>query len=211
MRKTTKGVGRRSGTGNQLRIIGGRWRGRRLRFANVAGLRPTGDRNRETLFNWLQPVIRGSRCLDLFAGSDALGLEAASRGAAGVVLVEQAGAAVRCLREAVAMLQADDIVSVQAGDALRYLRGGPGEQAPFDVVFLDPPFADDLLEQACRLLVEQGWLAPGARLYLETDRTRGLPPLRPGWELLRERTAGQVLYALIGCIPSDNRFETGAG
>ncbi|MCH8506190.1 MAG: 16S rRNA (guanine(966)-N(2))-methyltransferase RsmD [Ectothiorhodospiraceae bacterium] len=194
-----------------MRIIGGRWRGRRLRFANVAGLRPTADRNRETLFNWLQSVVPGSRCLDLFAGSGALGLEAASRGAAHVLLVEQAGVAVRALRESIDQLQAAEQVELRPGDALDFLRSGRGGRPRFDVVFLDPPFAAGLLEPACRLLAEGGWLAPGARVYLEVGRKEGLPPLRSGWEVLRQRASGQVLYALIAISECENRFETDPG
>lgn len=178
--------------GQHLRIIGGRWRGRRLAFADLPGLRPTADRNRETLFNWLQPVLPGSRCLDLFAGSGALGLEAASRGADQVVLVERAAAAVRRLRDAVAMLQADR-VSVWQGDARQFLRQ---PAAAFDIVFLDPPFASDLLAPVCEQLAGSDWLAPEARIYLEHAASETPPALPASWLPLREKRAGKVRYAL---------------
>lgn len=181
----------RHGT-RQLRIIGGKWRGHRLRFASVAGLRPTGDRNRETLFNWLQPVLPGARCLDLFAGSGALGLEAASRGAGRVTLVERTRQAASMLRENVRLLAADTVDVVNM-DARRYLSGPP---TPLDIVFLDPPFGSGLLADACSRLEDGGWLAPGARVYLEADRSEGLPPMPTGWTLLRQKESGQVLYGL---------------
>ena len=182
-----------AGRGKQrLRIIGGRWRGRRLEIADLPGLRPTADRNRETLFNWLQPVLPGSRCLDLFAGSGALGLEAASRGAERVVLVEQAVPAVRQLREAIRLLQADN-VSVWPGDARQFLRA---QSQAFDIIFLDPPFSSGLLTSICEQLEQAGWMAADARIYLEHAATETPPPLPENWQLLREKTAGQVRYAL---------------
>ncbi len=182
--------------GNQLRIIGGTWRGRRLRFAAVPGLRPTGDRNRETLFNWLQAEIRGSRCLDLFAGSGALGFEAASRGAAQVLLVERAGAAARQLLENVRALQAEQHISVRRADALALLQQSP-ETGPFDLVFLDPPFDSDLLPRACALLEGNGWLADGALIYLEFRQGPQPPTLPDNWSVYRERVSGQVHYRLM--------------
>lgn len=181
------------GQANQLRIIGGRHRGRRLSFPDLPGLRPTGDRVRETLFNWLQPLISGAHCLDLFAGSGALGLEAASRGAARVVLVERAGLAAEQLRTNSRLLELDNVEVIQA-DALRWLDNSPAK--PFHILFLDPPFADGLLAPACRLLMQQGWLAPGALVYLEADSHTGLPPLPAGLALHREKRAGQVIFGL---------------
>ena len=181
-----------AGGKRQLRLIGGTWGGRKLGFPALPDLRPTGDRTRETLFNWLQPVLPGSRCLDLFAGSGALGLEAASRGASQVVLLEQAAPALRHLRDAVALLQADQ-VQVVAGDALRFL-GGPA--TPFDIVFLDPPFTGDLLATAAARLEQGGWLAPGARIYVEQARSEPAAVLPENWDLSRDKQAGQVRYAL---------------
>ena len=175
-----------------LRIIGGAWRGRRLAFPDVPGLRPSPDRVRETLFNWLAGVIHGSRCLDLFAGSGALGLEAASRGAAEVVMVDTSRAVVGRLRQHKQALGAEAIEIVQA-DALGYLHQ---PARPFDIVFLDPPYRKGLLQSSCQLLVEGGWLAPGGYVYLEAERELGEPALPPGWALHRSKTAGQVGYHL---------------
>lgn len=182
-----------------LRIVGGRYRGRRLPIPDQPGLRPTPDRVRETLFNWLAPVLPGARCLDLFAGSGALGLEAASRGAGDVVLVERSEPVVRQLKANIAALGAESVHTVQA-DALRWLEREP--PSPFDVVFLDPPFADALLGAACERLSAAAWLAPGARVYLESAARSAFPDLPAGWEPLRERTAGQVRFGLV-LIPGD--------
>ncbi|MBI5463147.1 MAG: 16S rRNA (guanine(966)-N(2))-methyltransferase RsmD [Gammaproteobacteria bacterium] len=180
---------------NQVRIGGGQWRGRKLSFPDVPGLRPTPDRVRETLFNWLAPVLAGSRCLDLFAGSGALGFEAASRGAAEVVLVERDATVVKALREQQQRLAATQIQIVQA-DALQFLGGTP---RPFDIVLLDPPFGQDLLEAALAALTS-AWLAPTAFIYLEAERAvaaETLAALLPdGFELFRSKTAGQVGYHL---------------
>ena len=184
--------GRRPGQGNLVRIIGGEHGGRRLHFPSAAGLRPTADRVRETLFNWLQPCLPGSRCLDLFAGSGALGLEAASRGAAGVVLLEREPRVARRLRENVELLGLKQVSVVEA-DALNWLRTDPRQ---FDILFLDPPFGGDLMAAACRLLAQGHWLAPGARIYLEMDASSPLPPLPREWRPLRKKRAGQVCYYL---------------
>jgi 16S rRNA (guanine966-N2)-methyltransferase len=175
-----------------LRIIGGTYRGRRLPIPDQPGLRPTADRVRETLFNWLAPVLPGARCLDLFAGSGALGLEAASRGAGEVVLVERSEGVARQLRANCVTLGAC-VVQVIRADALTWL-GGPSR--PFDIVFLDPPFAESMLAPACALLADRGWLAPDARVYLETADRSGFPPLPADWELIRDRSAGQVRFGL---------------
>ena len=176
---------------SQVRIIGGQHRGRKLPFAELPGLRPTGDRIRETLFNWLQPVIEGARCLDLFAGSGALGIEAASRGAGEVVMVDTAGSVIRQLEKNRALLKLDRLTIVRA-EALQFLEQPP---SAFDVVFLDPPFSDDLLQPICQRL-DMGWLSDGARIYLEEDVSRPFPTLPSGWKWLREKTAGQVRYGL---------------
>lgn len=179
---------------NQLRIVGGRLRGRRLPFPDQPGLRPTPDRIRETLFNWLAPIIAGARCLDAFAGSGALGFEAASRGAGEVVLIERAAPVAQRLRANARTLDAPGIEILQA-DTLQWLAGSG---RPFDVVFLDPPYDDDLLAPAIARLAGHGWLAPGARIYLEAARRTGFPELPQGWEPLRDKTAGQVRYGLVG-------------
>ncbi|MBT2969810.1 MAG: 16S rRNA (guanine(966)-N(2))-methyltransferase RsmD [gamma proteobacterium symbiont of Ctena orbiculata] len=182
-------------TACQVRIIGGRHRGRRLHFPELPGLRPTGDRIRETLFNWLQPYIEGARCLDLFAGSGALGLEAASRGAAQVVMLDTAVAVVRQLAENKRQLDLDQVQVVRA-DALQWLEQ---EATPFDIVFLDPPFVDNLLQPLCQRL-SMGWLADGAHIYLEDAVSRNMPPLPEGWEMQKQKSAGQVHYGL-ACAP----------
>jgi len=185
---------------NRLRIIAGTWRGRKLAFAPVAGLRPTPDRVRETLFNWLGPSVHGARCLDLFAGSGALGLEAASRGAAEVVLVDADPLVARTLRDQVRLLDARQVSVVQA-DGERYLRGVPGV---FDLVFLDPPFHRGMLPACMQLLEQGGWLAPAAWIYIEAERTLE-PPLPPGWTVRRSKEAGQVGYRLVrrpGAVPA---------
>ncbi len=186
---------------NQVRLIAGQWRGRKLTFPDVDGLRPTGDRIRETLFNWLAPVLPGARCLDLFAGSGALGFEAASRGAAHVVMVEQDSTAFDALQENRILLAADQVEVVRL-DALRYLQG-PAE--PFEIVFLDPPFGSDCLGEVCVRLQDGGWLADHARIYIETTADRSQPAVPAGWTLLRGRQAGQVAYHLFEYDPDRAR------
>jgi len=182
-----------------LRIIAGEWRGRRLPVADAAGLRPTPDRVRETLFNWLAPVLPGMRCLDLFAGTGALGLEALSRGARQACFVEVQPALALALEQLLARLGCGPgRASVACRDALHYLAGPP---EPFDLVFLDPPFGAMDLGRLCTLL-DGGWLADGAFIYLEMAREASLPPLPAGWKLLREKEAGQVRYALARRGPS---------
>ncbi|HKJ21555.1 MAG TPA: 16S rRNA (guanine(966)-N(2))-methyltransferase RsmD [Gammaproteobacteria bacterium] len=181
----------------QLRIIAGKWRHRRVTFPDVQGLRPTPDRVRETLFNWLQPYIEGATCLDLFTGSGALGVEALSRGAGHVVMLEQDPRAIGHLRGQLEALgaTADEARVIQA-DALSYLRG-PAET--FDVVFVDPPFHTSLIEDSCRLLDQGPWLAPNARIYLEMAWTPAAPALPARWRLLHHKRAGDVGYAL-ACV-----------
>ncbi len=174
-----------------MRIIAGEWRSRRLEFPARDTLRPTPDRVRETVFNWLAPYLPGARCLDLFAGSGAFGFEALSRGAARAVLVERDAAAATALRANGARLAAAGAEIVEA-DALSYLAG---TAEPFDIVFLDPPYASGLLAPCLARLAAGGWLGPGARVYIEA-RDGELPPLPAGWRLARSKTAGQVGYHL---------------
>jgi 16S rRNA (guanine966-N2)-methyltransferase len=183
---------KRPGTSNSVRIIGGEWRGRRIRFPAAAELRPTPDRVRETLFNWLQRVVGDARCLDLFAGSGALGLEALSRGAREVVFVERDPRVAAALEESIATLGGGRSRLVTA-DAFRYLAGAPQR---FDLVFLDPPFAQGRLAELCTLLEFGGWLAPRAYVYLEGAARDGSPPLPGPWQTLRETRAGEVRGAL---------------
>jgi 16S rRNA (guanine966-N2)-methyltransferase len=179
--------------GGRLRIVAGNWRTRLLDIADVDGLRPTSERIRETLFNWLSPRIHGAHCLDLFAGTGALGLEALSRGAESAVFVERSAVAARQLRKNISVLDASG-ATVRAQDARDYLCGAP--EGPFDVVFLDPPFAADLLEETCRLLAMPGLLANGALVYLEQDRSHPEPELPAGWQITKNKTAGKVRYML---------------
>ena len=175
-----------------VRIIGGRWRGSKLPVADLPGLRPSADRVRETLFNWLQSSISGARCLDLFAGSGALGLEAASRGAAHVLLVERERVLAAALRTSVARLEgAADNVEILEGDALRWLALPPSQA--FDIVFLDPPFAERLWDPVFAAL--PGWLSPAAWIYLESS-VDATPQAPAGWILHREGRTRDVRYAL---------------
>lgn len=180
---------------NQVRIIGGRHRGRHLHFAPVPGLRPTPDRVRETLFNWLQGEVHGSRCLDLYAGSGALGLEALSRGAGALCAVEHNRAAAARLRENLVLLGEDARAEVVTDEVMRYLGRAPS--APFDIVFADPPFADSVLPALCHRLEQGGWLGARAWIYLEQDAKRPweLPP--DAWTVHREGVAGQSGYRLL--------------
>lgn len=184
-----------------VRIIGGRWRGRRLPVPDLPGLRPSGDRSRETLFNWLEPHIRGSRCADLFAGSGALGFEAASRGAKSVLLIEKAAPAVTTLqqnRETLLARDSDRDVQVLKQDALAWLE--TCEPQSLDIVFVDPPFGAGLEKRSLELMAEGNCLADGALVYLETGRqVVDLLP-GPGWETVKEKALGEVQMRLLKLI-----------
>lgn len=177
---------------HSLRIIAGEWRGRRLDFPVLEGVRPTPERVRETLFNWLSPIIHGARCLDLYAGSGALGLEAASRGAGISVLVDRAAPMIAALKQHCQCLDAKNVELIQS-DAFTFLKNNKDQ---FDIVFLDPPFADDLIEQALRLLLETDCLRPEAMVYIEVKKGNR-PVLSPDWYYLRSKQAGQVEYHLL--------------
>jgi 16S rRNA (guanine(966)-N(2))-methyltransferase RsmD len=178
----------RRGPRNRVRIVGGRWRSRILRFADSPGLRPTPDRVRETLFNWLGQDLTGRVCLDLFAGSGVLGLEAASRGARAVVMVERDPQAVRALQDNLRMLQAGAVRLVQA-DALEFLSSDAGS---YDVVFLDPPYAVDGREQLLERV--RGRVAAGGMVYIEGPEDLRAPA---GWVVHRAARAGAVHYQLL--------------
>jgi 16S rRNA (guanine966-N2)-methyltransferase len=188
---TRQGPGR-TGQSFVLRIIGGEWRGRKIRFPPVSAIRPTPDRVRETVFNWLQGVTAGSRCLDLYAGSGALGLEALSRGAREVVFVDVEPASVRHVGDVLRELGCDR-GRVERADARRFL-AQPG--TPFDVIFVDPPFAEPVLPEVCRQIEAGGWLKPGGLVYLEAPAKAGEPELPAGWTLLKSKRAGEVGYHL---------------
>lgn len=177
-------------------------RGRRWRFPDVPDIRPTPDRVRETLFNWIGPRIVGARCLDLFAGSGALGLESVSRGAASVVFVEQNAAIARAIGALVTEWNVTQ-ARVDRADAFAWLRGAA---QPFDIVFLDPPFASGLLAAAATLLEQKGWLASEALIYVENAAREPLPVLPSGWEERKAGRAGEVGYHLFartagGAVP----------
>ena len=189
MSRGTKARGRAS----QLRIIGGQWRGRKLSFRPVAGLRPTTDRVRETLFNWLAPDIHAARCLDLFAGSGVLGLEALSRGAASCDFVERDAATLGRVENHLATLDARDRGHCHRIGAINFL-----EQAAdrWDIVFIDPPFGQGLVAPSCALLGAKQQVTDNGLVYIETGASEALPSLPPGWELHREKKAGDVCYRL---------------
>lgn len=195
-RRSPKRRGTTPAASTTLRLIGGEWRGRRVPIMDAPGLRPTPDRIRETLFNWLTPVIDGARCLDMFAGTGVLGLEALSRGAATTLFIEQLPAAARTLETAIATLEAGDRASVTCGDALAALP--PGR---FDIVFIDPPFTEALHARALDAAIAV--LAPHGRLYLEYpigQREAVHDLLQDRFDLLREKKAGQVGYCLVRAV-----------
>lgn len=175
-----------------LRIIAGQWRGRKIHFPDLPELRPTPDRVRETLFNWLMPYSEGARCLDLFAGSGALGLEALSRGAGEVVFVDTARKVTDHLKASLAVLHSEQGQVVQAA-ALDYLAG---VVTPFDMVFLDPPYRAGLQAPCAAALESRGWLKPGAFIYVEQASDQPTDSLPVTWQLHRDKRAGQVHYCL---------------
>ena len=181
----------KAGPPGKLRIVAGNLRGSKLAVPDRPGLRPTSDRVRETLFNWLMPVIEGARCLDLYSGTGALGIEAISRGAAACTFVESDRALARDLRENLARLKIESARVVE-GDALSMLAG---RAEPFDVVFLDPPFSGDLWDASAERLETHGWLAPNGWIYVESPAGAALA-LPDAWKLHREGQAGAVRFAL---------------
>ena len=174
----------------KIRIIGGKWRGRKLSVPDLPGLRPTPGRVRETLFNWLQPHIEGSRCLDLYAGTGALGLEARSRGAAHVTFVEHDSLLVKQLNENIDAFGIDN-VRVEQADAQNWLNDTTQK---FETVFLDPPFSQGLIDQTCRLLLAHECLYPRASVYIEGEKGMNVPA---GFSIIKQGTAGQVRFMLL--------------
>lgn len=181
-----------SGDG-QLRIIAGQWRSRQFGFPMAHGLRPTPNRVRETLFNWLAPYVEAAKVFDPFSGSGALFLEALSRGAGSALALDLNPAAVTSLRGHLTTLRCDNGQVLQS-DALTYLQSQPA--TPFDLVFLDPPFSQNLLLPACELLEQRGWLADDAWVYTESEQPPSSLGMPGNWRLHREQKAGQVHYAL---------------
>jgi 16S rRNA (guanine966-N2)-methyltransferase len=181
---------------SELRIIGGEWRSRKLSFPEAEGLRPTPDRVRETLFNWLQAVTPAARCLDLFSGSGALSFEALSRGAAQATLIDASPQVVRSLKSNLQTLKAQN-AEVHEADALGWLERQPADLSQrFDLVFLDPPFRQGLLKPIAELLESRNLLADDAYIYVEAERELGTPEVPSNWRLHREKAAGQVSYRL---------------
>jgi 16S rRNA (guanine966-N2)-methyltransferase len=177
---------------NEVRIIGGKWRGRKLVFPDLPDLRPTLGRVRETLFNWLRNDVAGSRCLDLFAGSGALGFEALSRGAASVTFVDASRQAIRALAANAQRLDALESVRLRCARAEREIARDPG---PYDLVFIDPPFRDGSAEAALTRLRDAGVLAEDALIYVEIPRREPFPD--PGWTRLKHATAGDTQFGLL--------------
>lgn len=182
-----------SGGHNQVRIIGGQWRSRKLTVPDAPGLRPTPDRVRETLFNWLAPYIQGARVLDAFAGSGALFLEALSRGASTGLALDLHAQAIHNLRSNLALLNCDNAQALQV-NSLEYL--SHNATSGFDIVLLDPPFHQDLLIQTCQLLDSQQWLNDRAWVYTESEQSPSSLGVSSTWRLHREKHTGQVHYAL---------------
>lgn len=179
---------------NTIRIIAGQWRGRRLPVLDSQGLRPTTDRVRETLFNWLMHDVVGANCLDLFAGSGALGLECLSRGAKAVQFVESDKGVAKALKANILTLGANDSASVLEQSAMGFLAGSA--KTKFNLVFLDPPFQAGLLAPAIKLLHTNNWLGEGAMVYIERSANDPALVIPSKWQIYRERTMGQSHFCL---------------
>jgi 16S rRNA (guanine966-N2)-methyltransferase len=186
----------------EVRIIGGQWRGRKLHFPAIPHLRPTPNRIRETLFNWLAPYLNDAHCLDLFAGSGALGLEALSRYAKSVSFIEQSSVLVSYLKAQLKQLNAENHAQVyQAHFPFGATQVFKPNKPLFNIVFLDPPFHQNLLRSACAWLVKEGLLAPESLIYMEAEASLKKLLLPENWEIQHAKTAGQVHYALIKSNP----------
>lgn len=202
-RHVRAGSGNATGERARVRIIGGNWRGRWIHFFAAQGLRPTGDRMRETLFNWIQIPVRGARCLDLFAGTGVLGIEAISRGAAEAVLVERSPAVGRQLENEIANLVAGESelehrLSVQSMAAQEFIETVAQTHAPFDIVFVDPPFSQDVQIDVLNGLLRSELLAPQAMIYVEAPADMTLKERIPvGLEIFRTSTQGKVQCLLL--------------
>ncbi|MBL4247970.1 16S rRNA (guanine(966)-N(2))-methyltransferase RsmD [Vibrio fluvialis] len=192
LRRRQQNPSQKRAPSGQVRIISGLWRGRKLPVHDAEGLRPTTDRVKETLFNWLAQDIPHARCLDLFAGSGGLGFESASRQADKVTMLEMNPQAFAQLKANIAALKASNIEAVNT-DTLAYLKQ-PGQA--YDVVFIDPPFRQGLLQETVQLLEQNGWLAANAMIYIESEKELPLTELPESWQLYREKLAGQVCYRL---------------
>ncbi len=182
---------------NMVRIIGGQWRSRKLQFSGIPDLRPTPDRVRETLFNWLQPVIVSARCLDVFAGSGALGFEALSRGAAYCLFIDKHPQSIADIQRNLVLLKSDagDTITGDSLHILQRLQEAPAEKQ-FNVVFVDPPYALNCALQCCQLLAEHQWLTDEAYIYIESPATIDEKQLPPRWKMHRQQKAGNVHFHL---------------
>jgi 16S rRNA (guanine966-N2)-methyltransferase len=180
---------------NSVRIVGGSNRGRKIPVADITGLRPTGDRLRETLFNWLAPYIEGSRVLDAYAGSGALAFEALSRGASQALLLDNSALAADQLKKSAEILSAK--AEIRCQDALQFFRSTVDSQfKPFNIVFLDPPFGNSLLQDSVKALTQSYLLSSGALIYLENEKALAPISTASNWKLLREKTQGEVCCQL---------------
>jgi 16S rRNA (guanine966-N2)-methyltransferase len=181
---------------SQIRVIGGKWRSRKLSFPPIQGLRPTPDRVRETVFNWLQNTLVGADCLDLFAGSGALGIEALSRGANNCTFIDLAAKSCQSLRQNLTLLECKDAEVIQA-DAIAWIKQNThnklGITKAFDIIFLDPPFNQNLCQSACQTLIDKNLVGVNSYVYIETELQL---KLSLNWTLYREKTSGQVRYRL---------------
>ena len=191
--RTSSGSQPKSKGAGQLRIIAGEWRGRKLPVADLPGLRPTSDRVRETVFNWLSMYVPGAHVLDCFSGTGALSLEALSRGAASAVMLEKAGPAAQTLKVNLATLKSDK-GQVFNTDSLQWLSQKASQS--FDLIFLDPPFRMDMLQATCELLETNGYLNENSLIYIEAEKELSPLPVPANWQPLKSKTAGQLSFTL---------------
>jgi 16S rRNA (guanine966-N2)-methyltransferase len=177
----------------EIRIIGGQWRGRKIAVPDVAGVRPTPDRVRETVFNWLMPYVKNAYCLDAYAGSGALGFEALSRGAQFVVFVDTETTVIKQLAATATLLKTNCLDIVQA----KFPRQFNWQQSQFNLVFLDPPFSKNYLPGACHFLEENQLLSDEAIIYLECEAALEVVDIPDNWQIIKQQQAGDVQFALI--------------
>ncbi len=179
---------------NQVRIIGGELRGQKIIFSDTIGLRPTGSRIKETLFNWINQDVKNSNCLDLFAGSGSLGIESASRGAKNITMIEKDHSAYIALKKSCSRLNLKSTTIIKA-DAITWLNENNIKE-PFDIIFLDPPFMSNLIPMCCEILERGGLLSKPSYIYIEATRHQTTATVPKNWVLLRDNLAGQVAYKL---------------
>ena len=192
--RTSRTSGSQPHTGaGQLRIIAGEWRSRKLPVAEVTGLRPTSDRVRETVFNWLSMITPGARVLDVFSGTGALSFEALSRGATSATILEKSPVAAKMLKSNLSLLKTSKAQVVEA-DSLSWLTRKA--DAPYDLIFLDPPFRMNLLQPTCELLEENGYLHENSYIYIEAENELDPMPVPDNWQQEKVKTAGQLTFSL---------------